>query len=371
VSKSDGIAVGTAAAAAIVTLRSTDHATTFVVYTPGTRPGDWQPTPNPVPFDPPAADRLPAALPGWGEVTPFVLRHSGQFEPKGPPRLSGRRYARDYNEMKALGEKNSAIRSAEQSSIARFWYESATAGWNRLARNGCRRAVPRRLGRSAIARDHEPGSSRRSYRELRDEVHVQFLATDHGIRAGDAGGTTIRPAILAGKTCSTRRRSPTTRPCTPCSAARRPRCSAASSKTTTCRSRQRAGRRLPASRALFPASPKRPTRTTSPGFTPAFTLAPRSMTGSNTGRRSVPSRSRTFCDRWMAMSMMIAIAEKRVLPLISAIGLRQRGPFLTESHRAASSDSLSPQLMRHVATARSPEAKTRLGSNSRTSGSHH
>jgi len=37
--KSDGIAIGTAAAAAIVALRSTDHATTFVAYTPGTRPG--------------------------------------------------------------------------------------------------------------------------------------------------------------------------------------------------------------------------------------------------------------------------------------------------------------------------------------------
>jgi hypothetical protein len=134
--KSDGIAIGTAAAAAIVALRSTDHATTFVAYTPGTRPGDWQPTPNPVPFDPPAAaDHLPAALPGWGQVTPFVLRHSGQFGPKGPPRLTGKRYARDYNEMKALGEKNSALRSAEQSSIARFWYESATVGWNRIARN--------------------------------------------------------------------------------------------------------------------------------------------------------------------------------------------------------------------------------------------
>src|SRR5256712_1495112 len=134
--KRDGIAVGTAAAAAIVALRSTDHATTFAAYTPGTRLGDWQSTPNPVPFDPPAAaDHLPAALPGWENVTPFVLRHSDQFEPKGPPRLSGRRYPRDYNEVKALGEKNSAIRSAEQTSIARFWYEGATAGWNRIARN--------------------------------------------------------------------------------------------------------------------------------------------------------------------------------------------------------------------------------------------
>ena len=92
-SKSDGIAIGQAAAAAILALRSTDHATTLVTYTPGTEPGDWQPTPNPVPFDPPApADLLPAVLPGWGQVTPFVLRQSAQFEPDGPPRLSGKRW---------------------------------------------------------------------------------------------------------------------------------------------------------------------------------------------------------------------------------------------------------------------------------------
>ena len=71
-SKSDGIAIGQAAAAAILALRSTDHATTLVTYTPGTQPGDWQPTPNPVPFDPPAAaDHLPAVLPGWGQRHPI------------------------------------------------------------------------------------------------------------------------------------------------------------------------------------------------------------------------------------------------------------------------------------------------------------
>jgi hypothetical protein len=135
ISKSDGIAIGQAAAAAILALRSTDHATDFVAYTPGTRPGDWQPTPNPVPFDPPAAaDNLPANVPGWGKVTPFVLHRSTRFEPAGPPRLSGRRYARDYNEVKAIGEKNSATRTVEQTSIARFWYEGSPLGWSRIAR---------------------------------------------------------------------------------------------------------------------------------------------------------------------------------------------------------------------------------------------
>jgi hypothetical protein len=135
ISKLDGIVVGQAAAAAILALRNADHATDFVSYVPGTNAGEWQPTPNPVPFDPPAAaDRLPALLPGWGQVTPFVLRRSTQFEPAGPPRLSGPTYARDYNEIKLIGEKNSITRTAEQTSIARFWYEASATAWNRIGR---------------------------------------------------------------------------------------------------------------------------------------------------------------------------------------------------------------------------------------------
>jgi len=133
--KTRGIAVGQAAARAILARRSVDGATRLVLYTPGTRPGDWQPTPNPVPFDPPAAgDRLAAVLPGWGVVAPFVLRSSSQFEPDGPPALDSKRYTREYNEVMAIGEKFSAIRTAEQTEIARFWYEGSPAGWSRIAR---------------------------------------------------------------------------------------------------------------------------------------------------------------------------------------------------------------------------------------------
>jgi hypothetical protein len=196
--KSDGIAVGTAAAAAIVALRSTDHATTFVAYTPGTRPGDWQPTPNPVPFDPPApADHMPAALPGWGNVTLFVLRHSDQFEPKGPPRLSGKQYARDYNEMKALGEKNSVIRSAEQTSIARFWYESATAGWNRIARNVASARHLDAWDEARLLAIMDVAQADGAIASFGTKYTFNFWRPITGIRAGDTDGndnTTADPA---------------------------------------------------------------------------------------------------------------------------------------------------------------------------------
>ena len=104
-------------------------------YSPGTDPGEWQPTPNPVPFDPPAAaDRLPAVLPGWGSVTTFVLRSSDQFATGGPAPLNGHRYAREYDEVMTLGKNISAVRTSEQEQIARFWYEGSPAGWSRIAR---------------------------------------------------------------------------------------------------------------------------------------------------------------------------------------------------------------------------------------------
>jgi len=133
--KTRGISVGHAAAQAVLALRLQDGATTFVPYTPGTDPGDWQPTPNPVPFDPPApADRLPAVLPGWGDITTFVLRSSDQFQTDGPPALNSTQYAYDYNEVKAIGAKSSNVRTAEQTQIARFWYEGSPLGWSRIAR---------------------------------------------------------------------------------------------------------------------------------------------------------------------------------------------------------------------------------------------
>ena len=48
--------------------------------------------------------------------------------------LNSIEYAADYNEVKAIGELNSATRTSEQSEIARFWYEGSPNGWNRIAR---------------------------------------------------------------------------------------------------------------------------------------------------------------------------------------------------------------------------------------------
>ena len=139
-SKGDGIAVGQMAAAAMLNLRKGDRATDKVTYTAGTQPGQWRPHPNPVPANPPVADaalapgNVAAMLPQWAQVMPFTMRAPWQFRLPPPPALTSELYARDYNEVKRLGGKQSTVRTDAQSEIARFWYEGSPQGWNRIAR---------------------------------------------------------------------------------------------------------------------------------------------------------------------------------------------------------------------------------------------
>lgn len=126
--KTRGVALGHDAAAVIIALRNDDGSTAQVPYTPGTEPGDWQPTPP---------NYLPAFAPGWGQVTPFALTHGAQFRPAPSAyfNLTSRAYTKNYNEVKSIGSLDSTTRTADQSDIAMFWYESSPTGWNRIARD--------------------------------------------------------------------------------------------------------------------------------------------------------------------------------------------------------------------------------------------
>jgi hypothetical protein len=126
--KTQGILIGRAAAAAIVALRAHDNAELpFIVegYVPGPNPGDFQ-------FIPGFGSVV--AAPYWGQVTPFVLRSSSQYQPKAPYAVSSKKYAADFNEVKSLGAKDSTSRTQDQTEIAYFWVEGAPQGWNRIAR---------------------------------------------------------------------------------------------------------------------------------------------------------------------------------------------------------------------------------------------
>ena len=141
--KTRGIALGQAAAAAVIARRVNDGSTAPLVdpkFPQGTAPGQWRFTPGspPIAF---AAD--------WGQVKPFVLRGAAQFRP-GPPLVvscdSGypqrgngcREYAAGLEEVRRLGSDGISApseRSAEQTEIALFWMESSPTAWNRIARS--------------------------------------------------------------------------------------------------------------------------------------------------------------------------------------------------------------------------------------------
>lgn len=129
--KDRGIAVGAAAAAAMLRSRANDgSATAEHPYTPGTNPGDYQFTP---PFDGPPFNGY-AAVPKWGQVTPFVMKTGSQFRCGPPYRVGDLAYTFDLTEIAALGSANSADRTPDQKALALFWYENCGMGWNRIAR---------------------------------------------------------------------------------------------------------------------------------------------------------------------------------------------------------------------------------------------
>jgi hypothetical protein len=113
--KDDGVAAGETVAAELIALRADDGFRAAVPpYVPPDPPvpGVWLPTaPTPA-----AGAYLPF-------MRPFSLNSADQFRPGGPPALKTREWAREYNEVKAIGSDVSTKRTAEQTTAARFWGE--------------------------------------------------------------------------------------------------------------------------------------------------------------------------------------------------------------------------------------------------------
>ncbi|KAL3809262.1 hypothetical protein ACHAXA_002248 [Cyclostephanos tholiformis] len=112
-----GSAWGRACANDVLSLRLNDNSDLIVGYTsPGGTPGLWEPTfPN----------YAPALLPSWPQVLPFAMGGASELRPQGPPSLTSQEYAIAYDEVKNVGNKTSAIRTADMSQIAIFWADGA------------------------------------------------------------------------------------------------------------------------------------------------------------------------------------------------------------------------------------------------------
>ena len=130
--KTQGIALGKAAAAATLAKRANDHAMKGPFLNkncpPAAEPGTYQCTPGFPKF---------IAFEKWANVTPFVLQDNTQFRPGPPYEVTDAKFKADLDEVKKLGgdgKTTPSARTDDQTQIALFWLESSPLKWSRIAR---------------------------------------------------------------------------------------------------------------------------------------------------------------------------------------------------------------------------------------------
>ena len=126
-----GVLAGQHAAACILDRREGDgrYPANPEAFYGGTGLGEWRPTSflDGVP--------VPMVTPWVATVTPFALKDPAQFRASPPPpHLTSGKYAKDYNEVKALGSLVNSARSSEQTDVAYFFADNSILLWTRVLR---------------------------------------------------------------------------------------------------------------------------------------------------------------------------------------------------------------------------------------------
>lgn len=128
--KTDGIAIGEAAASAVLAARSNDNFYNTAVYTnPAADPGVWQSVATATPYATAGANDYAMAF-----TMPLTAAAPDARRIKSPPRLASKRYARDFEETKAYGASAGAVRAPAMTDVAQFWSESGFTLWSRNVR---------------------------------------------------------------------------------------------------------------------------------------------------------------------------------------------------------------------------------------------
>jgi hypothetical protein len=110
--KDAGIAVGMAAAGALIDARADDGRGGESVITPGTEVGRWRPVP-------PENLEFPGS---WiATVKPFLADRASYYRTEGPYALDSAEYAADFEEVKAMGSAEGSTRTTEQDGMMGFW----------------------------------------------------------------------------------------------------------------------------------------------------------------------------------------------------------------------------------------------------------
>jgi PAP2 superfamily len=123
--KTEGIAAGVAAATTMLQTRANDGRFGPFRFTAENAIGKWRPEPATQIGDPNA----------WlKDVTPFAIKDPTHYSTGGPDALTSKKYAEDFNEVKALGRKTGSTRSPAQTDEANFWAVNPPRLWSGIAR---------------------------------------------------------------------------------------------------------------------------------------------------------------------------------------------------------------------------------------------
>ena len=167
--KTDGITLGRQIAEKIVALRHTDGADAKIAFTPEPGAGLYQLTPPQL---------LPAILPQWGAVAPFVLRNRVGLDFKGAPAITSAQFAREFEEVKSVGARNSTTRTADQTAAAIFWTVQTAVPWHAAAR-AASAAKGLSLSDCPAIRAVVYGQRGLADRRVRGKIQAPALAADH------------------------------------------------------------------------------------------------------------------------------------------------------------------------------------------------
>jgi hypothetical protein len=129
--KTDGIAVGEAAAQAVLAARSTDNFYNTAVYTnPPPDTGVWQAKAVADAEATAGANDYQMAF-----VIPLTANSPGARRIGPPTDMGSRKYAESWDETREYGRKVSSVRTAAQTDVAQFWTESGFTIWTRNTRD--------------------------------------------------------------------------------------------------------------------------------------------------------------------------------------------------------------------------------------------
>jgi hypothetical protein len=127
--KDRGVAWGEQVAQQVLYSRRDAGLTATVDVVVNDSPGYWRPTPP--------LFRSPT-LPQWAKLKPFALKSPDQFRPPPPPDIRSTAYAIDYDTVRRWGERDSELRTEDQTFTAAFWSDDLGTAtppghWNIIA----------------------------------------------------------------------------------------------------------------------------------------------------------------------------------------------------------------------------------------------